>query len=99
MIRYNSELADTGIRLSVNYTGDTSFFVANVVWVDTSTDVTKNANQSNISGGVMGAFSARSKSTTGWYYIISRWANDMLITIEGTLNQLLVISNYGTDQK
>jgi hypothetical protein len=30
-----------------------------------ATDVTKNANQSNISGGVMGAFSARSKSTTG----------------------------------
>jgi hypothetical protein len=36
-----------------------------MLWVDTSTDVTKNANQSNISGGVMGAFSARSKSTTG----------------------------------
>jgi hypothetical protein len=93
MIRYNSELADTGIRLSVNYTGDTSFFVANVVWVDTSaTDVTKNANQSNISGGVMGAFSARSKSTTGWGTTLSvDVANsDMLITIEGTFESTTV---------
>jgi hypothetical protein len=93
MIRYNSELADTGIRLSVNYTGDTSFFVANVVWVDTSaTDVTKNANQSNISGGVMGAFSTRSKSTTGWGTTLSvDVANsDMLITIEGTFESTTV---------
>ncbi len=89
-IRYQASATTTGIRFSVNHSGTTNFFIANMRWTDVSaTASTAAPTQSGVlsTGQVTGAMSARTKSTTGWGATLSVDAanSDMLCIIEGTL--------------
>jgi hypothetical protein len=89
MIRYQAGATTTGVRFSVNFSGTVSFFIANVMWVDTSaTAATATPKQNNVqaAAAVYGAFSARAKSTTGWGTTlgVDTINADMLMVIEGT---------------
>lgn len=80
----------TGVRFSVNHSGTVGFFLANMRWVDTSaTASTAAPKQNNVqaAGAVMGSFSARAKSTTGWGTTISVDTLNayMLMIIEGLM--------------
>lgn len=90
MIRYQAGATTTGVRFSVNHDGTVTMFVANVRWVAsinaTSSDAPSQAMVAAL-GGVVSAFSARAKSTTGWGTTLSVDAanSDMLTIIEGTM--------------
>ena len=95
-IRYQAAATTTGVKFSVNHSGTVTAFVANVRWVDVSaTASTAAPSQAEVlsTGAVMGAFSARAKSTAGWGTTLSvDVANsDMLMIIEG----LVVVSVSG----
>ena len=91
-IRYSCAAVTTGVRFSVNTTATTTFFIANMRWVDagsvaSTTNVAPTQAGVAAAGNVMAGFSARTKSTTGWGVTASvDVANgDMLMIIEGTL--------------
>ena len=91
LVRYQAAAATTGIRLSVNFSGTNTFFTANLRWIDASaTASTATAAQANTqaAGAVVGAFSARAKSTTGWGTTlgVDTASADMLVVIEGHFN-------------
>lgn len=91
LVRYQAAAVTTGIRLSVNFSGTNTFFTANMRWIDASaTAATATPAQANIqaTGAVVGAFSARSKSTAGWGTTlgVDVASADMLVIIEGHFN-------------
>lgn len=87
-IRYQTAATATGIRFSVNHSGTVTSFVYNIRWVDVSAVASTAApTQAGVisAGQVVGAMSARAKSTTGTGTTLSVDAanSDMLMVIEG----------------
>ena len=87
---YQAGATTTGVKFSVNHDGTVTSFVANLRWVDVSaTASTAAPSQAAVgaAGQVMGAMSARAKSTAGWGVTLSVDAatSDMLITIDGAM--------------
>lgn len=86
-IYYLSSVSTTGVRFSVNHTGTVTSFLANQRWVDVSaTAATSSASQAAVAttGQVVGAMSARAKSTAGWGATVGTDSTgDMLMLIEG----------------
>lgn len=86
-VRYVSSITSTGVKFSVNHTGTVSTFVYWWRWVDVSaTASTAAATQAgvNAAGSVMGAMSARAKTTGGTGTTISTdTTGDMLVIVEG----------------
>ena len=89
-ILYQAAATGTGVRFSVNHDGTVTAFVYSWRWVDASaTASTAAAHQAAVgaAGQVMGAMSARAKSTAGTGTTISVDAanSDMLAIIEGMM--------------
>ena len=90
---WQSAATTTGIKLSVNHTGTVTSFVANMSWVDDSATAATgvvNQAQAAVTGGVLGANSARAKSAladwaTGGLVGVKLQNVDNLIIIEGHL--------------
>lgn len=87
---YQAGATTTGVKFSVNHDGTVTSFVANLRWVDVSAlAATAVPSQAAVgaAGQVMGAMSARAKSTAGWGVTLSVDAatSDMLITIDGNI--------------
>lgn len=87
---YQSPVATTGIRLSVNHSGTVSSFVANVHFADiigTASSATPDQDSVLAAATVYGVFAARAKSTTGWGTTLSvdTAGADMLAIIEGLM--------------
>jgi hypothetical protein len=87
---YQALLTTTGVRLSVNFDGTETLFVANVQWVDASaTASTATPTQAGVqaAGHVVGAMSARAKSTAGWGTLlgVDTLSANMLARITGML--------------
>lgn len=87
---YQAAATTTGVRLSVNFTGTQTAFVAFLNFMAiVAADATAGASQAQVlsTGAPYRGFSARAPSTAGWSSTISvDVANaNMLITIEGTI--------------
>lgn len=93
-VAYQTAATTTGIRLSVNFTGTVTRFVAFQYWSDVATSATATQtrapvqnNSGGTTGGIMNSIGARAVSTAGWGTSISvdTINSDMLTVIEGVL--------------
>lgn len=96
-VRYLSSATGTGVRLSVDYTGTVTAFLANVLFASAATAASDaSASQASVgaNAGIYTAFSARAKSQAGWGTTVSVDAadSDMLAIIDG----LMVVTVAGT---
>lgn len=97
-IRYQSSAAATGVKFSVNHNGTTTAFLVNMRYVDASATASTGAPtqaQNNSTAGVMGAYSARAKSTAagmGPTLSVDTLNADMMIVLEG----IVIVTVSGT---
>jgi len=97
-IRYRSENTGNGMKISVNYAGTVSSFVANYRFVCNGTDGATVYGDQSATGDdnahVMSSYSVRAKSSSGIGPIsgVDTADSDMLLVIEG----LMVVSDTGT---
>lgn len=89
-IRYQTAATTTGISFGLNYSGTVTSFVWNQRWVDVSaTAATAAPDQDEVlaTGGVMGAFASRAKTTSarGVTISVDTASADMLMIIEGLM--------------
>lgn len=87
---YQGAATTTGVRLSVNFTGTQTAFVAFLTFMSiVAADATAGASQAQVlsTGAPYRGFSARAPSTAGWSTTISVDAanSNMLISVEGTV--------------
>lgn len=97
-IRYQSSAATTGVKFSVNHSGTVTAFVLNMRYVDAAATASTGAPsqaQNASTAGVMGAYSARAKSSAagmGPTLSVDTLNADMFIVIEG----IMIVTVSGT---
>ncbi len=87
LIRYQSSVTTTGIKLDLNFSGTVTSFVWNQRWIDVSaTAATATPDQDNIqaAGAVVGGFASRAKGTAGRGVLlgVDTINADMLVVVE-----------------